>query len=60
MPDGKSLEGTGVIPNIAVLPTATDLAEERDPALAFALELAGVKIDAREAAKIFNEGRTGG
>jgi C-terminal processing protease CtpA/Prc len=59
MPDGKSLENTGVIPNIAVLPTAADLAAERDPALAFALELAGVKIDAREAAKIFDERRGG-
>ena len=55
MPDGKSLEGTGVIPNIAVLPTARDLAEGRDPALAFALELAGIKVDPCEAAKIFNE-----
>jgi hypothetical protein len=43
-----------------VLPTATDLAEERDPALAFALELAGVKMDAREAAKMFNEKSPGG
>ncbi len=60
MPDGKSLEGTGVIPNIAVLPTAADLAAERDPALAFALELAGVKIDPRDAAKIFSERRPGG
>jgi C-terminal processing protease CtpA/Prc len=60
MPDGKSLEGTGVIPNIAVLPTSKDLAEGRDPALAFALELAGIKMDPCEAAKIFSEESSGG
>lgn len=57
MPDGKSLEGTGVVPNIAVLPTSADLAEERDPALTFALELAGVKLDPHEAWKLFSETR---
>jgi len=57
MPDGKSLEGTGVVPNIAVLPTSADLAAERDPALAFALELAGVKIDPHDAWKLFSETR---
>jgi C-terminal processing protease CtpA/Prc len=55
MPDGKSLENTGVIPNIAVLPTARDLAQKRDPAMAFALELAGVKMSAEDAGKIFAE-----
>jgi carboxyl-terminal processing protease len=59
MPDGKSLEGAGVVPNIAVLPTSADLAGERDPALAFALELAGVKIDPHDAGKLFPEARTG-
>jgi len=59
MPDGKSLEGRGVIPNIAVLPTSADLASERDPALAFALELAGVAMDPHEAWKLFPEVRSG-
>jgi len=58
MPDGKSLEGTGVVPNIAVLPTSADLAGERDPALAFALELAGVKLDPHDAWKLFPDRRT--
>jgi hypothetical protein len=44
-----------VIPNIALVPTGSDLAEKRDPALAFALELAGVKISAEDAANIFPE-----
>ena len=55
MSDGHSLEKVGVIPNIAVLPTGQDLAEKRDPAMAFALELAGVKLSAEEAGKIFKE-----
>jgi C-terminal processing protease CtpA/Prc len=55
MADGHSLEGHGVIPNIALVPTGSDLAEKRDPALAFALELAGVKISAEDAANIFPE-----
>ena len=54
MSDGNSLEHHGVIPNIAVLPTGSDLLEERDPALAFALELAGIQIDPKEAAEIFH------
>ena len=55
MPDGKSLEHHGVIPNIAVLPTPQDIAERRDPAMAFALELAGIKMKPEKAARIFKE-----
>jgi hypothetical protein len=40
-----------------VLPTSADLAGERDPALAFALELAGVKLDPHDAWKLFPERR---
>ena len=42
-----------MIPDEVVLPTAKDLAEGKDPALARAAELAGVHLDAAQAGRIF-------
>lgn len=53
MPDGNRLEGAGVIPNVPALPTGRDLAEGRDPAMQFALEMAGVPMTAEEADRIW-------
>ena len=53
MKDGNSLEKAGVTPDVVVLPTGEDLANNRDPALAKAVELAGGKITPDEAGKLF-------
>jgi C-terminal processing protease CtpA/Prc len=53
MPDGERIEGKGVVPNVAALPSGRDLAAGQDPAMQFALELAGVRVSASEAAAVW-------
>lgn len=53
MADGKSLEHTGVTPDEPLLPTAQDLAAQRDPVMSRAAALAGLKIDSQKAGMLF-------
>jgi carboxyl-terminal processing protease len=53
MPDGTSLEHTGVTPDELLLPTGEDMAAKRDVVLARAFELVGVEMKPEKAAALF-------
>jgi C-terminal processing protease CtpA/Prc len=53
MGDGQSLEKIGVTPDEIVLPTAADMAANRDPALARAITLLGGAMTATEAGAFY-------
>lgn len=53
MADGQNLEHRGVIPDRTILPTAADIAGNRDPVLAAAAQALGVQMDAEQAGALF-------
>jgi hypothetical protein len=53
MSDSKSLEGVGVTPDELLLPTAADLAANRDPVLARAAAVAGFELPQDKAGAMF-------
>jgi carboxyl-terminal processing protease len=53
MADGASLEKVGVVPDEIVLPTAADLAADRDPALARAITMLGGTLTPEQAGKFY-------
>lgn len=55
MNDGKRLEKIGVTPDEILLPTALDLANNRDPVMARAAQILGFSMTPEQAGTIFND-----
>lgn len=53
MTDGKSLEHTGVMPQVKMLLSGADIAAQRDPVLAASLKLLGQSVTPEQAGKLF-------
>lgn len=53
MPDGMSLENSGVKPDIIMIPRVSDIAERRDPVLAHAAKVAGFELTPEKAGTLF-------
>jgi C-terminal processing protease CtpA/Prc len=53
MADGKSLENTGVVPDVVLIPEGADLAARRDPVLSHAAKLAGTTLEPDKAGALF-------
>jgi len=53
MSDGQSLENVGVTPDEVLLPTAADLAANRDPVLARAITVLGGSMTPEEAGRFY-------
>jgi C-terminal processing protease CtpA/Prc len=53
MTDGNSLERVGVTPDEKLLPTAEDMAKNRDPLLSHAAKLAGATLSPEDAGRLF-------
>ena len=53
MPDGKSLEKNGVMPDEVMTPTGHDIAEKKDPVLTYAAKLLGVDVTPEKAGSFF-------
>ncbi|KAF0249701.1 MAG: hypothetical protein FD167_901, partial [bacterium] len=53
MTDGKSLEHIGITPNEIILPSASNLAAEKDPVLTRAAEILGKSISEEKAGQLF-------
>jgi carboxyl-terminal processing protease len=51
--DGGRLEGTGVTPDVVLLPSGADLAAGRDPVLARTAETLGARLSPEEAGRLF-------
>jgi C-terminal processing protease CtpA/Prc len=53
MKDGKTIEGTGVVPDDILIPSAVDLAEGNDPVLSRAAGMFGVNLTPQAAGRMF-------